>query len=406
MNETLLFDSLSSPVPELRRDLQIIPIQDNGTELLYFHDTMGYTSPNFAIDRNTEPLLSLITGRYSIQQIVNLLNNSLEPDDLLDFVQMLDHHRILDTKHYRLFAGRLEKDFESAQDRKAALAGDSYPKDPDELKNVMNRFFNGTERSTSIRPKKALYAPHIDLKIGIHQYTEAFSAIRDLKPKRVVMIGTSHYSGYFEELYAGNPFIGTTKTYSIPGRTFSIDQDFVAKLSDLEGFTLSDRAHRKEHSLETHLIFISHLWSHDFKLVPILVSGFDELFYQSEGDLASMIVQFSAKLNELDNDETFYLISGDLSHVGKKFGDAFAADEIRDDVEAFDRKFIDYAVKSDASSILTHLSADYDPTRICGYPPLFTFLKAFPGLEGKSVNYHWWDEKERESAVSFGSIAY
>jgi AmmeMemoRadiSam system protein B len=404
INETLLFDSLSSPVPEIRRDLQVIPVKNNGRQLLYFHDSMGYAAPNFAIDRKAEPLLSLITGRYSISQIIGLLNESIEPFDLLEFIQMLDENRILNTRHYRLFSSRMEKDFEASDERKPALAGSSYPDDPEKLTEFINTILS--ESSTEKQAQKALYAPHIDLRVGSKQYADAFMAIRHLQPRRVVLIGTSHYAGLHPELYENKPFIGSTKQFSVPGHRFASDSEYIDQLNELDCFTLSDRAHRIEHSLETHLMFISRVWNHEFSIVPILVSGFDELFYHSEGFLASSVNLFTEKLKDLDSEDTFYLISGDLSHVGKKFGDSEAANDLREKVEDFDQRFIEYAVRNDSQGILDLLSVEYDSTRICGYPPLFTFLKAFPALKGTYLNYHWWDESERESAVSFGSIAY
>lgn len=405
INETLLFDSLSSPVPELRRDLQVIPVQDNGRELLYFHDSMGYASPNFAIDRKIEPLLSLITGRHSINQIISVLDKSIQPYDLLEFIQMLDEHRVLNTKHYRLFANRIEKDFESSAVRKPALAGSSYPGEPAKLDEFIDAMLSESHKG-QYRAEKALYAPHIDLRVGSKQYASAFQSIRHLKPRRVVLIGTSHYAGYYPEQYENMPFIGSNKQFSLPGHLFETDTDYIEQLNELDSFTLSDRAHRIEHSLETHLLFISRLWKHDYTVVPILVSGFDELFYHPEGAMATSVKSFAEKLRELDSDDTFYLISGDLSHVGRKFGDPFPASEHRQDVEEFDRHFINYALNADHRGILSHLSKAYDSTRICGYPPLYSFLRAFPELKGTQLNYHWWDESERESAVSFGSIAY
>ena len=404
INETLLFDSLSSPVPEIRRDLQVIPVENNGSRLLYFHDAMGYAVPNFAIDRKAEPLLALINGRYSINQIVTVLDQSIQPFDLLEFIQMLDENRILNTKHYRLFSERIERDFESKKDRRPALAGSSYPDDPDTLTDFIDSILS--EGSSSRKAKKALYAPHIDLRVGSRQYAEAFETIRHLQPRRVVLIGTSHYAGLYPDQYENKPFIGSNKQFSIPGRHFETDTEYIRQLDDLDCFTLSDRAHRIEHSLETHLMFLSRVWNHDFSIVPILVSGFDELFYHSEGALGLSIDAFSKKLRELDTGETFYLISGDLSHVGKKFGDSNPASTLREKVESFDKGFLEHAINGDSEGMLTHLSEEYDATRICGYPPLYAFLKSFPSIKGTALNYHWWDESERESAVSFGSIAY
>jgi hypothetical protein len=109
-------------------------------------------------------------------------------------------------------------------------------------------------------------------------------------------------------------------------------------------------------------------------------------------------------MREMDDDDTFYLISGDLAHVGKKFGDPEAASTLRRDVELFDKRFIDSASKNNPNQLHELLRAEYDRYRICGFPPLYTFLNTFPGLKGELLGYHWWDERKRESAVSIAAI--
>ena len=153
-------------------------------------------------------------------------------------------------------------------------------------------------------------------------------------------------------------------------------------------------------------MFASHIWNHDFEIVPILVGSIDELFYKQDGDMGKKVTAFADIIRSLDTDDTFYLISGDLSHIGKKFGDSATASSMRRDVESFDQEFMRSAAENNSSVMMSHISANYDPFRICGFPPLYTFMQSFPDLKGRSINYHWWDEKERESAVSFGSIAY
>lgn len=407
-NETLLFDSVSSPIPPIRKDLQVIPIEEDGKELLYFHDSMGYTSPNFALDRQIEPVLSLINGAYSISQIIKLLNGAMDEENLLEFVQLLDQHRVLDTKHFKVFSNRIEKDFEQSDTRLSTLAGESYPSDPDIIEAYLGEILN-TGNAAKSKRIKGLYAPHIDLRVGENQYAEAFSQISKLAPKRVVIFATSHYAGYYGDHYQSFPFIGSYKSYSLPGKTFTTDDDYInelIKISSNAGFTIKDRAHRIEHSIEIHLLFLQHIWQHSFKIVPILVSGLDELIYHNSGEQSEQMEIFSRKISQLDDDNTFYLISGDLSHVGKKFGDPLPATQLRSDVEKVDKEFIDSALSGSPDKLLKSISSQYDETRICGYPPLYTFLKCFPGLNGKLLNYHWWDEQERESAVSFGSILF
>lgn len=405
-----LFNSITKPVPPVRRDIQIIPVKEDGRDLLLFYDPMKIAESGFALDGSVEPILSLIDGYKSLTQLAPYFGKNVTGDQLLEFVQMLDKQKLLESPFFKTESTRIEEQFESSDTRQPALSASSYPADPDQLMEFMNNIMNDTNGLEMDASKsKALYAPHIDLRVGSKQYAEAFTQLTNLKPKRVVILATSHYSGYYPDLYDGFPFIGSQKDFLLPGRTIITDQKAVQTLAaggENAGFTLKDRAHRIEHSIETHLLFASHIWKHDFEIVPILTAGIDELFYKQDGDLGGKIENFATLLREIDTDDTFYLISGDLSHVGRKFGDTLPAAAMRSDVETFDREFITAAEAGDHDIMLRTMAENYDPYRICGFPPLFAFIKSFPGIAGKRINYQWWDEQERESAVSFGSILY
>ena len=408
MNDTLLFDSLTSPIPGIRRDLNIIPVKDDGRDLLYFHDVMGYASPNFALDSQVQTVLSLINNKTSVKEICKLSNGNISTDELLEFIQLLDQNRILNTKHFKLFSNKIEKQFEKSTVRKPALAGRSYPENPEQLNEYLTSFFEGINPSLT-QDIKALYAPHIELNVGQNQYAEAFSHLSNLTPKRVVILATSHYAGYFPDIYDGKPFIATRKDFKLPHRLIETDRDYLSRLSVSDannGVTFSDRAHRIEHSIETHLLFASHFWKHDFRVIPILIGSFDEILYHNSGDLAGKIDRFTDQLKALDDDDTFYLISGDLSHIGKKFGDQTRADLMRDKVQSIDKNFLEASANLETDQLLKNLASHYDSSRICGFPPLYTFINTFEHLNGDQINYHWWDETTTESAVSFGSIIY
>ena len=409
MNDTLLFDSMTSPIPGIRQDINIIPIKDDGRDLLYFHDVMGYVSPNFALDNQVETVLSLINNRTSIQEISKLSDGNISTDELLEFIQVLDQNRVLDTKHFKLFSNKIEKQFENKSIRKPALSGQSYPNNPEKLNEFLSSIFTDSS-SVDAGNSKALYAPHIDLRVGLKQYAEAFSSLRSVKPKRVVVLATSHYSGYFPNVYQDTPFIGSNKHFELPNRAFKTDLTYLKQLSSVSsgdiGFTLADRAHRIEHSIEIHLLLASHVWQHDFEIVPILIGSLDEILYHKSGDLASKVRNFSKTLRDLDDDETFYLVSGDLSHVGRKFGDKASAKIMKNEITTIDEKFMDASVNGNPMEMLNDLTSHYDSSRICGFPPLYTLLNIFEDLKGEQINYHWWDEERTESAVSFGSILY
>lgn len=409
MDHTVYFNSVTKPVPPVRRDIQMIPVQSNGDFYFYFYDALKYTNPEFALNRQVEPVLSLINGRLSIEQIREMLGGSIEKEDLLKFIQMLDQEMLLETDQFKNYSRSVEENYEKQSVRQPLLAGSSYPAEKEEQYEYVRSLLDSESSSSPYQPQKALFAPHIDTDIGGSSYAKAFSTIKSLTPKRVVILATSHYSGYYPGLYENKPFIGSRKTHLSAAGNLKVDEEYLDQLkknSGSIGYTEQDRAHRTEHSVELHLLFANHVWNHDFKIVPILVGSFEELYYKKDGALNNYINNFSDLIKSLDDPDTFYLISGDLSHIGMKFGDDRPASNMRNRVSVFDKAFLELASKNRSEDLLEHISTGYDPFRVCGFPPILTFLKMFPDASGKILDYQWWDESDRHSAVSYGVIGY
>ncbi len=134
---------------------------------------------------------------------------------------------------------------------------------------------------------------------------------KEVRPDRVVFLATSHYSGNHYPLYDGKPFIATRKRFETPLGSVVADQEFMNLLeeqSEVTGCSFSDRAHRSEHSIELHLIFLQYLWSHPFKIVPILVGSLEELYYKEDGDVGQKVLAMASLLREHSGDEnnTFF----------------------------------------------------------------------------------------------------
>lgn len=410
-----LFNSKTAPIPEVRRELEIIPVKNNGQSYLYFHDTLGYLTQNFALDQSAGTLLSLIDGRKSIEDLSPYLGNGITTDQLLTYIQLLDKHRLLQSEHFKQYSDFLERQYEQSDIHKSVTAGLSYPADPNELKEYLDEAFSNANRKTEQDSNKikALYAPHIDPRVGMQSYVKAFSAIRNIKPKKVVILATSHYAGLYSKTYSNRPFVVSSKDFELPmGRVKADKQAIDELLSASEdadtGLTAQDRAHRVEHSIELHLLFLNYLWDHEYKIIPILVNSLDDLLYMRDGHRSKQVDAFAGLIHEkfAADDETFFLVSGDLAHIGKKFGDDKPAQEMFKEVKEFDRRFLEHGVQSDEEKLLDLITERHDPYRICGYPPLYTFLKSMKNLKGQVLDYDLWDEQERESAVSFGSILY
>ncbi len=408
-----LFNSYTDPIPNLRFDIHQIPVEQNGQSFIYFYDQMGYATQDFALPQDAEPILSLISGSRSVNEILKFSSEEVTKEQVLGYVRFLDGHCLLDSKYFREQAELIENEYEQSEVHQSATTGSSYPTDPEELKTFFDEAFENYSQSEAVNSAKALYAPHIDLRVGMETYVKAFSSIRNLKPKKVVILATSHYASAYGDFYSNKPFILSNKDFNLVNGVVKTDKKAISLIKeqtqhdDIFGTSFHDRAHRIEHSIELPLLILNHIWSHEFEIIPILVGGFDDLFYAEDGYLAHQIEAFTYVLNQqFNNEDTFYLISGDLAHFGRKFGDQQPANELFDEVEEFDNSFLKSAVENSTNSMLKLMKTEYDPYRVCGFPPLYTFLNAFPDLNGKVLHRQLWDESERESAVSFGSILY
>jgi len=408
-----LFQSYTDPIPNLRYDIQRIPVQENGQSFIYFYDQLGYATPNFALPTDAEPILSLINGSRSVADIIKFSTDEINKEQILGYARFLDENGLLESKYLEAHAELIESEYELLQTHSAVTLGSSYPTEKKELKKFLDTAFETHENSKPVTSAKALYAPHIDPIVGMSSYVKAFSAIKNLKPERVFILATSHYAGLYGDVYSNKPFIFSRKNFDLPNGLVKTDQKTISLIkeqtshNEIFGTSFQDRAHRIEHSIELHLLFLNHIWKHDFEIIPILVGGFDELFYSKDGFLAHQIEAFSYLMNQqFNHEDTFFLVSGDLVHFGKKFGDQKPASTLKNSVKAFDESFLEVGANSDSHTMLKIMGTDYDPYRICGFPPLYTFMNAFPRLRGDILSYDIWDETERESAVSFGSILY
>ncbi|MBO6522507.1 MAG: AmmeMemoRadiSam system protein B [Balneolaceae bacterium] len=407
-----LFNSYTKPIPPVRYDIQRIPINENGNSLLYFHDSMGYATPDLALPIESETMLSLIDGARSVEDILKFGTGDVNKEQILSYVRFLDEHRLLQSEYFTNRAELTETKYEESTSHHTTTAGASYPSDPDELKEFLDHAFEEYEQSNPVSSANGMYAPHIDPRVGISSYVKAFSSIKKLKPKKVVVLATSHYSGVYGKMYEDSPFIISNKTFVMPNGeiashkpTLDVILNSFQDLS-LAGISNQARAHRIEHSIELHLLFLNYIWDHEFEIAPILVGNLDELMYSDNSFREQQLDSFSTILRALKDEETFFLISGDLSHFGHKFGDQKEASMMFEDVKSNDKRFLETGASGNPDKLISLMKEEYDLYRICGFSPLLTFLKAFPESRGSILSYDLWDEKDQKSAVSFGSILY
>lgn len=199
--------------------------------------------------------------------------------------------------------------------RPPAVAGSFYPRDPDELKSMVEDFLREAPGNGEGPVPKAVIAPHAGY---IYSGPIAGSAFRRLASaagtvRRVVLIGPAHFMPIRGLALPGHPRFAT------PLGEVAIQPEGAQASLRLPQVRVIPEAHAREHSLEVELPFLQALFG-DFELVP-LVAG------EATGEEVADVLE-----RLWGGPETVIVISSDLSHYlpyeAAQQADRATADEI------------------------------------------------------------------------------
>lgn len=397
-------------IPELRKDIEIIPTVHDGQQAFLFRDSLGLIEEPFLLFGDILRFVSLIDGMRNIRDIqldlVRMRQGVLvSSEEVEEVIAELDSLFLLDSENYRQHRKRIISSYARLQKREAFHAGRSYPKETDELDAFLKSFFSSSETLPSdLKTKRisALIAPHIDLKIGKRIYAKAYQTIQNCPPKRVLLLGTGHNLG-------GSLFSLTEKDYETPLGLIRTDKDWVRELRRVGDKIVAsdDMAHRSEHSIEFQLLFLQHLFGTNFLLVPILCGSFQR--YLQQADRPREIPGMEAFLETLrawsDDTEGCLIVAGvDFSHIGLKFGQSQRASALLMEAKRHDKLLLDALCQGSVQEFWSESRRTDNKYNVCGFSCLACLIEILPGCEGYVLDYDFWEEEATQSAVSYAAV--
>jgi hypothetical protein len=183
--------------------------------------------------------------------------------------------------------------------RKAAVAGQFYPADKDEIIKMFTHYNKIIDKSIkdntilSLAPR-AIIVPHAGYIYSAFTANIAFRLLQNSKPKRVVVIGPSH------KVYVESTSVSMFESFETPLGDLKIDKALANEMIEEFGLHFQPTAHA-EHSTEVQMPFIKYYMPE---------SSVVELVYGKEkpAHLAKLINYL------LDDKDTAVVISTDLSH--------------------------------------------------------------------------------------------
>ncbi len=171
----------------------------------------------------------------------------------------------------------------------------------------------------------AVFAPHAG-----HQYSGAvaayaFAALRGLTPELVVVLSPFHNLSQY-------PLITTKhQAYSTPLGNIEVDRSALEELQANLEIPITPVANDREHSLEIELPFLQRVFTHKFKLLPVMIRSQDAETAQQLGEALGHI---------LKNKNAILVASTDLSHFYDQQTANLLDAEMLKRFESFDPGFI------------------------------------------------------------------
>jgi hypothetical protein len=400
------------PVPERPQLRPYLAAQaDDDARYMLVWDRLGLNRMPQRLTRLEFLCLKLCDGQRTLRDIqaeaMHLTDHQfLTIETLLSFLERMERALFLDGPGFR---ERVDGPI-----RFPVCLG-SYEADPHALRDQLRQFFTATggpglpRYSHTTRQLRAALVPHIDYGRGGTTYAWGFKEIAERSEASLfIIIGTSHLSSH--------RFTLTRKAFQTPLGITPTDQDYIDRLVHDYGadlFTDEWQAHLPEWSIELEVVFLQYLYEgkRPIRIVPLVVGPFQDSIAtndlpSAQEDIARM-VEALRRTEEGTREAICYLISGDLAHIGPKFGDRGPlSDLVLASSWARDQAILQQVEAVDSDGYFRVIAEEKDARRICGLPPTYLTLQAARPRRGKVLHYDQYRHPRGHESVSFASVAF
>jgi len=406
---------MSRVLPPLRRGLDVIPSPENNRPGLLLRDPLRYTDKILFIAPPWTAGLRCLDGEHTeldIQEALTRATGTLVFSDAVrEFVGVLQEQGFLETEEFYRLREHKQAKFQEGSERLPVHAGQAYPASASDVRNTFDGYFDAVAGPDGFSSSVlGVAAPHVSPDGGRNCYAATYrrvAASAALAERTFVLLGTSHFG-------APEKFGLTRKPFVTPLGTLPVDVELVDWLEQHGGEAISreDYCHAIEHSIEFQCVFLQYALGSQLKIVPILCGPFAKSLQTGRPpETHAAVARFFEALKELaqaQGDRLFWVLGIDLAHIGRRYGDTFAAVADRGRMAAVaeqDRQRLESLCDGDLSKFFELLRTNEDELKWCGYSALYTFARTVPRARGRVLRYEQWNI-DPQSVVSFASLEF
>lgn len=377
------------------REVEVRFLQQAGQQGVVLSDPLRLSGQAVFLPLSLAPLLEFCDGTrdeagvrasLAVRAGVQIGATTLE-----SILAQMDDALLLDNERFAEAYAAALQEFRTATFRQPILAGESYPADPEALKEALRSYVHDAERQGDAPAGeiRGLVSPHIDFDRGGVVYAQvwedAAEAVREAEV--AVLFGTDHIGGEARLTL-------THQRYATPWGVLPTANrivDTIARELGPEVVFREELHHRSEHSIELAAIWLHYvLGDRVCELVPVLCGSFERFMEQevSPGEDAEISGALEVLERVTASRKTIAIAAGDLAHVGPAFGDRQAIGIVeRARLRAADDELMASICAGEEDAFFQQVKMEQDRRRICGLPPIYMVLRFLGETKGLVTGY-------------------
>ncbi len=364
-----------------------------GEPVFIMQDTLKLTEAVIALPQVLGPVAILCDGQHTISEIYAALQVqyglNLPQESIEGLVRQFDEALLLEGETFDQAKQGAVAAYRAADFRPPALAGASYPADPDRLRRLLQKYIDEVGQVKPASPDiRAIISPHIDYPRGGPVYAQVWAAAAEAvrQAELIVILGTDHSGGL-------GKLTLTPQHYASPLGVMPTDQALVERLAERLGpadVFDEELHHREEWSIELELVWLQHIRAGEpCPLLPVLCGSFHHFMVgEASLDDEKRLHDFVKILRqEMKQRRTLIVASGDLAHLGPAFDgpplDAAAQVKMKRE----DDELLTILSRGDAKTFFDFMQAGQYRRNVCGLSPFYFTLAALEETHGRTIAY-------------------
>jgi AmmeMemoRadiSam system protein B len=378
--------------PKLR-NVNIQQIVYQGEPVFLLQDGLKLTEAAIVLPQILGPLALLCDGQHTVSEIKAILEvryGMAIPQEVIEnLLEQFDRALLLENETFNQAKQQALAEYRAAPFRPPALAGPSYPADPDKLHGMLQGYLDQVN-GVPLAPADSLgiISPHIDYQRGGSIYASVWASAAEAvrQAELAIIFGTDHNGGL-------GTITLTPQNYASPLGVMPTDKELVNRLAEAlgpENVFAEELHHRGEHSIELALVWLQHLRNGEScAVLPVLCGSFYH-FLIGEANIEDE-PKFKAFVDilrqEMSKRRTVVIAAGDLAHLGPAFDtpplDAAAQAQMKVD----DITLMDTLCQGDAQAFLDLMKSDHYERNVCGLSSFYFTLDILGQSQGQTIAY-------------------